>query len=67
MSNTLIAPATLIAPIFGGWLADSTGFNATFGVAIFFGVLTAIILLFLMRDPIQRKQKFAQSSVTVGD
>lgn len=67
MANTFIAPATLFAPILGGWLADSTGFNATFGVSIFFGVLTAIILQFVMQDPIQRKQKFAETIVTVGD
>lgn len=62
LANTLIAPATLVAPIFGGWLADAVGFNATFGVAIVFGIITALILLVLMGDPVNHKQKF-----TVGD
>lgn len=67
LANTVIAPSTLIAPIFGGWLADTVGFSATFGVAIVFGVITAGILLFLMHDPLQRKQKFAGTRITVGD
>jgi hypothetical protein len=43
------------------------GFNATFGVAIFFGVVTALILLVFMDDPVSHKQKFSETSIAVGD
>jgi MFS family permease len=67
MANTMIAPATLLAPIIGGWLADTTGFNATFSMAIFFGIATAMILLFVMKDPLGSNRKFKATNVTVGD
>jgi len=51
LANTLIAPATLIAPILGGWLADNVGFSATFGLATFGGLATALILFLFVRDP----------------
>jgi MFS family permease len=51
MSNTLCAPATILAPIFGGWLADASGFRATFLVSAACGVLMAGVLFFLVKDP----------------
>ncbi len=51
MSNTLIAPAAILAPIFGGWLADRSGYPATFLVSAIGGFLTVIVLLLLVRDP----------------
>jgi predicted MFS family arabinose efflux permease len=51
MSNTLIAPAAILAPIFGGWLADQAGYPATFLVSAIGGFLTVIVLLLLVRDP----------------
>lgn len=51
LSNTLVAPATLFAPIIGGWLADLAGFQATFMLAIVTGALTTLLLMFVVRDP----------------
>lgn len=49
--NTLVAPATLLAPIVGGWLVDTVGFAAMFTAATAAGALTALVLIGLMRDP----------------
>lgn len=51
MSNTLIAPFAILAPIFGGWLADNSGYPVTFIVSAVFGLLTALLLLFFVHDP----------------
>jgi MFS family permease len=39
LSNTITAPSALLAPVLGGWLADTAGYQATFLVALFAGVL----------------------------
>jgi MFS family permease len=58
--NTLIAPATLTAPLIGGVLADSLGFGATFGFAAVASVLTAGILFFVVQEPrVRIKEKLA--------
>jgi MFS family permease len=59
LANTLIAPATLSAPLLGGLLADAVGFGATFGLAAVSGVITAAILFFVVRDPIPLRQRAA--------
>ncbi|XSG74220.1 MFS transporter [Herpetosiphon llansteffanensis] len=51
LANTLVAPATLVAPLIGGWLADSAGYTYTFAVAAAGGLLTWLILRFGVRDP----------------
>jgi MFS family permease len=51
LSNTLTAPATIIAPIVGGWLADSVDFEATFALSAILGLVTAMVLFFLVKDP----------------
>lgn len=51
LANTLVAPATLLAPIIGGWVADSVGYEATFGVAAVSAVLTVLIVVFLLVEP----------------
>ena len=51
LSNTFTAPAAILAPILGGWLADAIGFQATFLVSVISGVLMAAILYFIMKDP----------------
>ncbi len=55
LSQTLTAPATIIAPLLGGWIADSVGFLPTFSISIALSIVVIIILLFLVKDP--RKQK----------
>jgi MFS family permease len=51
LSNTLIAPATILAPIIGGWLADRSGYSITFFVSALFGLLTAAVFLLKLREP----------------
>jgi MFS family permease len=55
LSNTLVAPATIIAPLIGGWIADAAGFQTTFMVSAVGGVIIAILLLWLVRDPRPRR------------
>lgn len=56
LANTLIAPVGLIAPVIGGAMADSLGFQSTFLVCIIAGLLTAGLLYFVVQDP-HRKEK----------
>jgi MFS family permease len=51
LSNTLITPATILAPILGGWLIDSLGFEPTFALSTMIGIITAGILMFIVKDP----------------
>lgn len=51
LSNTLITPATILAPILGGWMVDSFGFEPTFAISAVIGILTAIILVGIVKDP----------------
>lgn len=60
LSNTLIAPATILAPILGGWIADLSGYQTTFALSAVGGLLTAA-LLFMVKDP--RGQAILQASV----
>ncbi len=56
LSNTLVAPFTIIAPLLGGWLADSAGFQATFMVSAVGGLVGAGLLFWLVRDPRPRQR-----------
>lgn len=51
LSNTLIAPATFLAPLLGGWIADASGFQTTFLLSALGGLIIAVLLLGLVRDP----------------
>lgn len=51
LANTLIAPATIIAPILGGLIADLAGYQMTFFISTIGGLLTTLLLIFLVRDP----------------
>ena len=55
LSQTLTAPATIIAPILGGWIADNAGFIPTFTISTILSLVMAGILIFLVKDP--RKSK----------
>jgi MFS family permease len=59
LSNTLIAPATILAPLFGGWLADYAGYLATFQVSAWCGVVAVLVIFLRLRDP-------RRASKTVG-
>ncbi|NOT03588.1 MAG: MFS transporter [Anaerolineales bacterium] len=51
LSQTLTAPATIIAPLLGGWIVDSVGFIPTFSISIVLAVITMLILIFMVKDP----------------
>jgi len=51
LSQTLTAPATIIAPLIGGWIVDSAGFIPTFSISIVLSIVMIGILLFLVKDP----------------
>jgi MFS family permease len=51
LANTLIAPATIVAPILGGWLADAFGYSATFQASMVGSLIALAVLLLFVRDP----------------
>ena len=51
LSNTLVAPFTIIAPLIGGWIAETAGFQTTFMVSAVGGLVVAALLFWLVRDP----------------
>jgi len=51
LANTLIAPASIIAPILGGWLADSMGYAATFQTSLIGSIFALLVLIVFVRDP----------------
>lgn len=51
LAQTLTAPATIIAPLIGGWIADSFGFVPTFGISTVLSLVMAAILIFIVKDP----------------
>jgi MFS family permease len=55
LSNTLCAPATILAPVLGGWLADAASFNLTFILSAICGLLMTGALWFVMKDPTREK------------
>jgi predicted MFS family arabinose efflux permease len=50
LANTLIAPATILAPLIGGWLADQAGYSATFLFAAAASLITIFVLHFAVHD-----------------
>lgn len=51
MTNTLISPSTILVPLLGGFLADFFGYPVTFIVSAFFGIISAMTLAWLVKDP----------------
>lgn len=51
LSNTLVAPFTIIAPLIGGWITQAAGFQTTFMVSAVGGLIVAALLFWLVRDP----------------
>jgi len=51
LSQTLTAPATIIAPLIGGWIVDVAGFLPTFSISIVLSIFMIGILIFLVKDP----------------
>lgn len=57
LSNTLVAPVTILAPILGGWIADTMGFKTTFAISVFAGLLTAFVLWWFVKEPRPRESR----------
>ena len=53
LANTLVAPATIIAPLFAGLLVDISGYSTAFLASAIGAILSAIALLTLVKDPQQ--------------
>jgi MFS family permease len=56
LSNTLVAPATIVAPLIGGWVADAVGFETTFMISAVGGLVIVALLFWLVRDPRPRRR-----------
>jgi len=63
LANTLIAPATIAAPILGGWIADAFGFGAMFLFSVACAALTVVILYFFVHN-VRAPQRFASANST---
>jgi len=51
ISQTFTAPATMIAPLIGGWIADARGFGTTFALSGYLSLLMMGILIFIFKEP----------------
>jgi MFS family permease len=51
LTNSLVAPVTLLLPIAGGSLANVAGYEAAFIASAIGGVLTALVLVVAVRNP----------------
>lgn len=51
LANTLLALPMLVAPILGGWLADTIGFGNLFIVALLFSLAGWMAMRWAVRDP----------------
>jgi MFS family permease len=51
LANTLVAPSTFLAPLFGGWLADISGYQTTFITSAIAGLITILVLYIGVQDP----------------
>jgi len=51
LAQTLTAPATMIAPLIGGWIADTQGFVITFALSTVLSIVMMGILIFIIKEP----------------
>jgi MFS family permease len=51
LANTLVAPATIIAPLFAGFLVDIRGYPTAFLVSAVGAIISAFTLAFFVKDP----------------
>jgi MFS family permease len=66
LHGTLIAPATMLAPVIGGWLAEYAGYNPLFVVATICSLAGFILLTWWIRDPRHRQLALAQGQPPTG-
>lgn len=51
LTNTVLAPILIGAPILGGWLAGAFGYAALFRAAMVVGAVALLLMLFWVREP----------------
>jgi MFS family permease len=61
LAQTLTAPTTIIAPLIGGWIADTQGFARTFAWSTVLSIIMLVILIFLVKEP--RNLTYARGAV----
>jgi MFS family permease len=62
LAQTLTAPATILAPLIGGWIADTQGFVSTFGWSVISSIVVMFILIFLVKEP-RKASRYAHSAL----
>jgi MFS family permease len=62
LAQTLTAPATIIAPLIGGWIADTQGFGLTFALSTILSLVMMAILFFLVKEP-RKARRFAHPTL----
>jgi MFS family permease len=63
LAQTLTAPATILAPLIGGWIADTQGFASTFGWSTILSIVMMTILIFLVKDRVSPPPNFLRARV----
>jgi MFS family permease len=56
LHGSLIAPAVLIAPLLGGWLAEVAGYGPLFTIAAVSTLGALVVLSLMVRDPRHRQE-----------
>jgi MFS family permease len=51
LTNTILAPAAILAPLAGGWLATWAGYRPMFGVALLFAAAGGLLMTAWVREP----------------
>ena len=51
LAQTLTAPATILAPLLGGWIADTRGFTITFAFSMIVSIVMMAILVLIIKEP----------------
>lgn len=51
LANTLVAPANILAPFLGGWIAQTSSYPTTFLVSALIGGLTLLVFQLFVKDP----------------
>ncbi|HSL29431.1 MAG TPA: MFS transporter [Anaerolineales bacterium] len=67
LAQTLTAPATIVAPLIGGRIADTQGFVSTFALSAVLSLVMVGILLFLVKEPRKNAARAAAQSGIVPE
>ncbi|MDZ8187727.1 MAG: MFS transporter [Nostoc sp. ChiSLP02] len=59
LGNTLVAPATIVTSLLGGWMVENFDYKTTFLVAAMGGLITALVLYVGVREPRYLDQNFS--------